>query len=591
MHLYTPLKSHIRQFFTIIIMMLLLTGCPSLQNNSDDTNNYIAEKPSFYYISKMQNSLGTEKTDWQLLSIRALLREGNTEKARDLVQKLPATFAEYQKQEVLLTIAEFQLVKNNVQSALNNFNQIHVAELKPYQMLRYKLLQIQLMPTKDPLTKLRAYIDLEKEITQPYQQQLVNNDVWNILLSIPDTQVTALAINPDESILVGWLDLISIYNDNKNNLPTLKENIKNWQSRYPSNPFARDLPKQLTSLMTFNTVSFSRIALLLPMGENTLAFSQAIQRGLMTAIEQDNASVNVDLIDTSSQPLNDIMAQLSHQKTTLIIGPLLKNDVDTASQLESATPMLALNTLEHPYIKSNICYFGLSPEEEARDAARIMMKDKQNTPLLLIPSNNLGDRVALAFNDTWTKLGGQTTLVQRFGSLDELRELINQGKNIDIAGAPLIPGESQPTTPIDSIYIVANTDELVMIKAMLDMNVASRSKAAIYASSRSNQANNNADFRLDMEGIKFSEIPLLAGYNRPLLQQAMNEFKNDYSKIRLFALGIDAWYVAKSMSEIRKLPDFKIKGATGILTSNSSCVINRELSWLQFKQGRLNVIE
>lgn len=589
MHLYTSLKSHTGQFFAIVIIALLLTGCPSIITT--DVNDYLADKSSSYYMNKMQNSLGIEKTDWQLLTIRALLREGNTEKARELLQKLPNSFTEYQKQEVLLTVAEFQLAKNNPSSALNNLNQIKLAQLNTYQVIRYKLLQVQLMPKTDPLVKLRAYIELEKEITQPYQHQLVSNGVWDVLTSIPIDKVSNLTINADEDILRGWLDLIILYNDNHHDLKLLEDSIKNWQNRYPNNPLAITLPKQLTSLLTFKTTTFSRIALLLPMSENTLAFSKAIQQGVMTAIKQDNAPVEVDVIDTSNQSINDIMTQLDNQRTTLVIGPLLKNDVDAISQTPSSINILALNTPEYPHIKSNICYFGLSPEDEARDAARMIMKTGQQTPLLLIPYNNLGDRVALAFNDTWTKLGGQTTLVQRFGSYEELSNLVNHGKNIVIGGEPLIAGEPQPTTPIDSIYILANTRELTLIKTMLDMKVTSRSKAELYASSRSNQANSSPDFRLDMEGLKFSEIPLLAGGNKQLLEQAMGDFKNDYTKIRLFALGLDAWNVAKSMSEIRQLPDFTIKGATGTLTSNNSCIINRQLVWLQFKQGRLNVIE
>lgn len=589
MHLYTSLRSHTGQFFAFIIITLLLTGCPSL--TTTEVNDNLADKSSSYYMTKMQNSLGIEKTDWQLLTIRALLREGNTEKARELLQKLPNSFAEYQKQEVLLTVAEFQLAKNNTTSALNNLNQIKLAQLNTYQEIRYKLLQVQLMPKTEPLVKLRAYIELEKVIKQPYQHQLVSNGVWNVLTSIPRDKVNNLTINADEEVLRGWLDLIILYNDSNSDLKLLEENIKNWQRRYPNNPLAITLPKQLTSLLSFKTTNFSQIALLLPMSENTLAFSNAIQKGLMTAIKQDNAPVEVNVIDTSNRSINDIMTQLDNQKTTLVIGPLLKNDVDAISQITSSINILALNTPEYPHIKSNICYFGLSPEDEARDAARMIMKTGQQTPLLLIPYNNLGDRVAFAFNDTWTKLGGQTTLVQRFGSLEELSNLVNHGKNIEIGGEPLIAGEPQPSTPIDAIYILANTSELTLIKTMLDMKVTSRSKAELYASSRSNQANSSPDFRLDMDGLKFSEIPLLAGGNKQLLEQAMNEFKNDYTKIRLFALGIDAWNVAKSMSEIRQLPNFTIKGATGTLTSNNSCIINRQLVWLQFKQGRLNVIE
>lgn len=53
-----------------------------------------------------------------------------------------------------------------------------------------------------------------------------------------------------------------------------------------------------------------------------------------------------------------------------MVGPLLKNNVEEL--LKSNTPLnvLALNQPENIENRANICYFALSPEDEARDAAR-----------------------------------------------------------------------------------------------------------------------------------------------------------------------------------------------------------------------------
>lgn len=88
-----------------------------------------------------------------------------------------------------------------------------------------------------------------------------------------------------------------------------------------------------------------------------------------------------------------------------------------------------------------------------------------------------------------------------------------------------------------------------------------------------------------MEGLQFSDIPLLAGSNPQLLQQASARFRNDYSLVRLYAMGMDAWTLANHFAEMRQLPGFQVSGTTGMLSASPNCVINRKLPWLQYRQG------
>jgi outer membrane PBP1 activator LpoA protein len=94
--------------------------------------------------------------------------------------------------------------------------------------------------------------------------------------------------------------------------------------------------------------------------------------------------------------------------------------------------VLALNQPEKVESRANICYFALSPEDEARDAARHIHDQGKQTPLLLV-RGALGDRVVNAFANEWLKLGGGTVLQQRFGST-ELRG-VNSG--ISLSGTPV----------------------------------------------------------------------------------------------------------------------------------------------------------
>ncbi|MDP1276892.1 penicillin-binding protein activator, partial [Klebsiella pneumoniae] len=76
---------------------------------------------------------------------------------------------------------------------------------------------------------------------------------------------------------------------------------------------------------------------------------------------------------------------------------------------------------------------------------------------------------------------------------------------------------------------------------MIAMRNGSQSKVTLYASSRSAQGTAGPEFRLEMEGLQDSEIPMLAGSNPSLMPQALSAVRTDYSLARLYAMGADAW--------------------------------------------------
>ncbi|WP_352412613.1 penicillin-binding protein activator [Mixta sp. BE291] len=329
----------------------------------------------------------------------------------------------------------------------------------------------------------------------------------------------------------------------------------------------------------------------------------------VTTAPASNAEIKV--YDTSSQPIQQVLAQAQQDGATLVVGPLLKDKVQQLADASTPLNVLALNEPEKIQNHPNLCYFALSPEDEARDAAHHIWQQGKRMPLLLVPRSALGDRVSKAFAQEWQTLGGATVLQQGFGSAAELKQGINSGAGIRLSGSPVTPAVNEPqgitiagltipapqsNTPpaaeasggaVDAVYILATQSELQLIKPMIAMRISSRSNVALYASSRSFQAGAGPDFRLEMEGLQFSDIPLLSGANPGLMQQAARSFNNDFSLVRLYAMGIDAWTLANHFSEVRQTPGFRIDGNTGQLSATDDCVINRKLTWSQYRQGQV----
>lgn len=663
------------RFVPVLLAGLILAACSGQGPKSQSVDiQGPATNNSAYYLQQVQQSSDDSKTDWQLLAIRALLKEGKYPQADQAIGELPNQLSSTQQQELRLLKAQSLIGQQKVADAQQLLSQVKTSELSQDQLARYYDLQIASAQGKTSLALLRAYIAQEPLLKGDARQKNIDA-TWQALTQLSQQDMNALVINADENILQGWLDLLTAWHANAQDANMLKSAIKDWQTRYPDNPASKTLPTQLSQVQNFTKASTSTIALLLPLNGQAQMFASAIQKGFNDAKNgvipaapqatpgsaQDPIAMNqqqpadanavvspsaaptattqtgmaqqpattaqqpqqqqqpsaqpasnaqVKVYDTSSQPIAQVMQQAQQDGATLVVGPLLKNNVETVVNSQTPLNVLALNEPEHIQNHPNMCYFALSPEDEARDAAHHIWDQGKRQPLLLLPRNGLGDRVATAFAKEWQSLGGGTVLQQRFGSVSELKQGINSGAGISMSGTPVvIPSASQPqnvsvaglTIPapqtsapaasesgaVDAAYIVSTQDELQLIKPMISMRTGSRSNVALYASSRSAQAGAGPDFRLEMEGLQYSDIPLLSGANPGLMQQAARSFNNDYSLVRLYAMGMDAWTLANHFNQMRQVPGFSLDGNTGKLSATPDCVINRKLTWNQYRQGNI----
>ena len=286
-------------------------------------------------------------------------------------------------------------------------------------------------------------------------------------------------------------------------------------------------------------------------------------------------SRQVIVYDTNSQPIDILLKKAQQDGANLIVGPLLKPEVMKTIELQSGLPVLALNELDALPSATTVCFFSLSPEDETRNAAQHLRQQQKSNPLIIVPDNKFGQRMAQTFADEWQRSGGGTVLQQTFSSVESLKASINRGVGIRMTGTPVLPTANAPLPletqsipsaggAIDSVYIIATSDELTLIKPMIDMAISTQKRPPIYVSSRSNQGGTGPDFRMEMDGIQFSDIPLMTGANLPLMQKASSKFANDYSLMRLYAMGIDAWSLANNYNDLTK-GTLRFNGISGSL--------------------------
>ncbi|MBS0865625.1 penicillin-binding protein activator [Enterobacter mori] len=705
----TFLRKKATRSVPLLLAALIFAGCGT--QAPDQTAAHMqgsVQADSGFYLQQMSQSSNDTKTNWQLLAIRALLKEGKTQQAAELFNQLPQDLNDDQRREQGLLSAELKVAQKDYAAAKKILGDIDVGALDKNQQARFWQAGITAEQGRPSLTLLRAFIAQEPLLAGADKQKNIDA-TWQALASMTQEQAQTLVINADENVLQGWLDLQQMWFNNRSDPTMLKAGITDWQTRYPQNPGAKMLPTQLVNVQNFKPASTSKIALLLPLNGQAAVFGRTIQQGFEAAkngttavsgsavpaqsaqaanvndvvspsaaetsdltaaqapaqgtmqnpvtapttppaatpapeavqapaetqapvtaeqpqpqaapAEQQpatqpqavattsaNPSAELKIYDTTAQPLDQVLAQVQKDGASIVVGPLLKNDVETLIKSNTTLNVLALNQPENVQNRANICYFALSPEDEARDAARHIHEQGKQAPLLLIPRSALGDRVANAFADEWQKIGGGVVLQQKFGSASELRAGVNGGAGIALNGSPVsaslpqqqsvtIGGLTIPAPPtdaqisgggkVDAAYIVATPEEIAFIKPMIAMRNGSQSGATLYASSRSAQGTAGPDFRLEMDGLQYSEIPMLAGSNPPLMQQALSSVRNDYSLARLYAMGVDAWALANHFTQMRQVPGFELNGNTGDLTATQDCVINRKLSWLKYQQGQI----
>ncbi|HCR1973082.1 penicillin-binding protein activator [Enterobacter hormaechei subsp. xiangfangensis] len=692
----------------LLLAALIFTGCGTQAPDQSTAHMQgSAQADSGFYLQQMSQSTNDTRINWQLLAIRALLKEGKTQQAAELFSQLPQDLNDTQRHEQTLLSAELKVAQKDYDGAKKILGTIDLSTLDKNQQARFWQAGITAEQGRPSLTLLRALIAQEPLLAGADKQKNIDA-TWQALASMTQDQAKALVINADENVLQGWLDLQQMWFNNRSDPNMLKAGITDWQKRYPQNPGAKMLPTQLVNVQNFKPASTSKIALLLPLNGQAAVFGRAIQQGFEAAkngtiavsgsavptqaaqaanvndvvspsaaetsdlttaqtpaqgtmqnpvtapttqpappapattqapaetpapatAEQPqpqtaqpeqqpatqpqavattsaNPGAELKIYDTSAQPLDQVLAQVQQDGASIVVGPLLKNNVEALMKSNTTLNVLALNQPEQVQNRANICYFALSPEDEARDAARHIHEQGKQAPLLLIPRSTLGDRVANAFAQEWQTLGGGVVLQQKFGSAAELRAGVNGGAGIALNGSPVsaslpqqqsvtIGGLTIPAPPtdaqisgggkVDSAYIVATPEEIAFIKPMIAMRNGSQSGATLYASSRSAQGTAGPDFRLEMEGLQYSEIPMLAGSNPQLMQQALGAVRNDYSLARLYAMGVDAWALANHFTQMRQVPGFELNGNTGDLTADQDCVINRKLSWLKYQQGQI----
>ncbi len=308
-----------------------------------------------------------------------------------------------------------------------------------------------------------------------------------------------------------------------------------------------------------------QLALLLPLASPDFArAAEAVRLGFMTAakLNGDDWSVGVIATDASSENILAGYDSAVKRGARLVIGPMTRSGVSAlAASKHFSVPTLGLNLPEGKVALPPRFYtFGLALEAEARLVAHAAFAEDFKSAILVSTKTALAQRSRDAFAQAWALLGGTIKAAYEFGPQSDMNAL----------------RQALSTAAVDMIFLAADADEARAARPFLNNNIA------VFATSQVYSGRNDPVANVDLNGIRFVEMPWLVQPDHPAVMVYPRPAGISADAERFYALGIDAFRVAAAL--VQSPRRLSIDGVTGKLALYGNQV-TREPVQAVFRNG------
>lgn len=594
-------------------LLLILTACgPSqVKDDSNSADAGLSKEDIAQMLTDAEALRGEERVALILQAATAMYASGETDWARNTLTNLnPLALTDPHyftytllTARVLLAEGEYFIAKRHLWE--NRFQQV-LAVAEPGQQIEARELRASLL---FDLAEFRQVVDermridvlMEQLTPVPTEERELNQDlIWAALMELPQKDLQLESQMHRDNTARGWFTLAAISKDNQNNLRKQLESVDNWALRWPEHPASLRLPHDLQLLRQLVNDQPRQVAVLLPLTGKLAKASEAIRDGLMAAFYQLSATgenlPELRYYDTNEVDVNTLYDLAVFEGAQLVIGPLDKDKIDElALRPELPVPTLALNYAENAVgDTAQLFQFGLAVEDEARQVAERAWRDGHRRAMILAPESSWGNRSVETFSKTWQELGGELIGDYRYKGQKDYSNLIRDAMDVSdsqqrarrmrqILGANL-EFEPRPRKDIDLIFLVAHPAQAKQIKPTLAFHYAG--DIPVYATSHIYNGDTDSNANRDMNGIRFATLPWFFNDELPE-RKAINRFDSESSSYqRLYALGVDAFYLYPRLRQLEEVRKSHYYGNTGTLSLDPQRRIVREQTWAQFIRGR-----
>lgn len=443
-------------------------------------------------------------------------------------------------------------------------------------------------------------VQLDTYITDNQDKKRNNQKIWAALSNLSTTQLRKQRSN--NPTITGWLDLARVMRSGQHDISQLENKLLDWGTRHPDHPVGQDFLSELIDGYQFDASQNKHIAVILPLQGDLAKVSDTIKNGILSAYYSDLSATLKPIItfyDNSdeAQTYTQLAQQAMDEGATNIIGPLNKIIINQlAQQSELDIPVLTLNYAENELsYTDNLFQFGLSPKDEARQVAELAIRQNKMRAAVFYPDSEWGQRLKKAFSEHYEALGGRIVSNADYATnTNDYRRSIRAMLNIDQSSirrhrVENIIGETTKYEPyrrqdIDMIFLAATHRSARGIMPAFKFHHAG--KIPVYSTSHVYSGTVNKELDRDLNGLVFCDLPWVLQNASPLKKTFTQNWPQQESFTRLFALGIDAYHLIYNLDYLQDKDYAFYAGQTGNIQLTPDNRITRKLLWAIFKQGK-----
>ncbi|TDU25589.1 putative lipoprotein LppC [Panacagrimonas perspica] len=268
----------------------------------------------------------------------------------------------------------------------------------------------------------------------------------------------------------------------------------------------------------------------------------------------------------------------------IVVGPLLREQLDAlANQRQFVRPVLSLNYLDDAIAPPPLLYqFGLSPEDEAREAAASAIDSNLRSAVILAEESDWGTRTASSFRDHFEALGGTVLRTRRFSAVgDDSSETIR-----GLLDRRTINGSADED--IETVFIATGAAQARLIIPELRFYWHRPNDLVVYGVAASYDRSLSAT---DREGLRFCGMPVVLASASIGADPYGTSSAQSVGRTRLQSLGFDAYRIARAIRLKEFVVGTTIDGRTGALLVQDDGRILRRLSCSEVSDGHLQALD
>jgi uncharacterized protein len=523
--------------------------------------------------------------NYELLSAEQWVAAGNIAAAKQSFAAVSPEARTRMPAARALVAAEIAYAENDGAAAIHELDQIPVpaeADLaQNYWWIRGRSAFL----TGHPVEGTRALVEREHWLTDTAALRANHVELYNKIRSAAEHGQSLTPPPKTDPIVAGWLELGPVAVALARDPMRAAAALANWKRLYPQHPANDSVLAAASTQIAAATEFPDQIALLLPLSGRSESVGVAVRDGFIAAyLEQDPATrPRLRIYDVAAESVAGAYTRAVAEGAGFVVGPLTKEDVAAVVPLSGRTPVLALNFLgEAVNTPRNFYQFALLPEDEARSVARRVVADGRMKGVLIVPNGEWGNRVAAAFADELSHLGGAVLDSQRYESSQaDFADIIKQ-----ILQVHAVKGEpSTHRTDAAFIFVAGNAGAARQILPQLRFHYAG--DVPVYSTSDSFEPDASANS--DLDGMMFPDMPWMVA-DDPATAQIRDGVRAAWPartarRDRLYAFGFDAYRLVPALRSKTPVEASEISGVTGKLHLDDHNRIRRDLEWAQIRNG------